>query len=85
MSKKQLPEEPLVDEMQVNEIEIFLAKFPHLKSELNDVFCSEELWVKWLTSHIPALGGLTPVEVVQKGDLKLVLMTLHKIKDGDYS
>ncbi|MGP8305439.1 MbcA/ParS/Xre antitoxin family protein [Vibrio sp. YIC-376] len=71
--------------MQADEIEEVITKFPCLKSELKDVFCSEELGIKWLTSHIPALGGLTPVEVVQKGDLKLVLMTLNKIKDGDYS
>lgn len=85
MSKKQLPKEWLVDDLQSDEIEKVLTKFPCLKPELKDVFCSEELGIKWLTSHIPAFGGLTPLEVVQKGDLILVLMTLNKIKDGDYS
>lgn len=68
-----------------SDVEAVLTKFPFLKSEIEDVFCSVDLGSEWLTSHIPALGGLTPIEVIQKGDLKLVLMTLNKIRYGEYS
>ncbi len=67
------------------EVGSVLTKFPGLKSEIEAVFCSAELGIEWLTSPIPALGGSTPIEVIQKGDLNLVLMTLNKIKYGDYS
>ncbi|WP_249929938.1 MULTISPECIES: MbcA/ParS/Xre antitoxin family protein [Vibrio] len=40
---------------------------------------------EWLTSAIPALSGLTPLEVVLKGDLKRVLDALNRIKYGDFS
>ncbi|NNN70558.1 DUF2384 domain-containing protein [Vibrio sp. 3-2(1)] len=32
---------------------------------------------------MPVLGGLTPIEVIQNGDLNLVLDTLNKMKYGD--
>ncbi|WP_257974009.1 MbcA/ParS/Xre antitoxin family protein [Vibrio parahaemolyticus] len=40
---------------------------------------------EWLTSAIPALSGLTPLEVVLEGDLKRVLEALNRIKYGDIS
>ncbi len=72
-------------EVLPSEVELIFTEFPFLKSEIEDVFCSVDLGIEWLTSHVPALGGLTPIDAIQKGDLKLVLMTLNKIRYGDYS
>lgn len=65
-------------------VQSVLAKYPLLKSEIEDVFCSVSLGSEWLRSNIPVLGGLTPIEVIQNGDLKLVLDTLNKMKYGDF-
>jgi len=71
--------------VQIYSVESVLTKYPFLKTEIEEVFGSIDLGIEWLTSDIPALGGLTPVDVIKKGDLKLVLMTLNKIKYGEFS
>ncbi len=80
MSSKQVSEEDRL------EVESVLSSFPELRSEINDIFCSEdEIAIEWLTTPIPALNGLTPVEAVQQDDLEWVLDVLNRIKYGDFS
>ncbi|RAS59103.1 uncharacterized protein DUF2384 [Vibrio diazotrophicus] len=70
---------------QIYSVESIFIKYPALKAELMEVFGSADLGIEWLTSRVPVLSGLTPIEVIQKGSLKLVLDTLNKIKYGEYS
>ncbi len=80
MTKKQIQE---TDRIVVESI---LSEFPALKSEIDDLFCSEEeIAIEWLTSPVPALNGLTPIEAVQQGDLKWVLDILNRLRYGDFS
>lgn len=69
---------------QSDSVESVLTQYPALQSEIEDVFGEADLVVEWLTTPIPALAGLSPVEVVLKGDLKLVLQTLNRMKYGDF-
>lgn len=66
-------------------VESVLTQYPVLKSEIEDVFGEADLGIEWLTSPIPALAGLSPVAAVLKGDLKLVLQTLNRMRYGDFS
>ncbi|EGR2999102.1 antitoxin Xre/MbcA/ParS toxin-binding domain-containing protein [Vibrio parahaemolyticus] len=79
MSIKQLSEKELI------EVKSVLSKFPTLKSEIEDVFRSEEMANEWLTSSVPALQGLTPIEVLQQGDVESVLDIVNRLKYGDFS
>ena len=72
-------------DIQSKSIEYILSQHPNLKDQVEDVFDDSDLRTEWLTSAIPALSGLTPLEVVLKGDLKRVLDALNRIKDGDIS
>lgn len=47
---------------------------------MEDVFEDFDLRTEWLISTIPALSGLTPLEVVSEDDLKSVLDALNRIK-----
>ncbi|AWA98990.1 MbcA/ParS/Xre antitoxin family protein [Vibrio parahaemolyticus] len=71
--------------IQSKSIEYILSRHPNLKDQVEDVFDDSDLRTEWLTSAIPALSGLTPLEVVLKGDLKRVLDALNRIKYGDIS
>ncbi|WP_050907882.1 MbcA/ParS/Xre antitoxin family protein [Vibrio harveyi] len=73
------------DDIQSKSIEYILSQHPNLKDQVEDVFDDSDLRTEWLTSAIPALSGLTPLEVVLKGDLKRVLDALNRIKYGDIS
>ncbi|MGD8108876.1 MbcA/ParS/Xre antitoxin family protein [Vibrio sp. TRT 17S01] len=75
----------LEDDTQSKSIEYILSQHPTLKEQMEDVFEDSGLRSEWLTSAIPALSGLTPLEVVLKGDLKRVLDALNRIKYGDFS
>ncbi|WP_407832381.1 MbcA/ParS/Xre antitoxin family protein [Vibrio rotiferianus] len=75
----------LEDDTLSKSIEYILSQHPTLKEQMEDVFEDSGLRAEWLTSAIPALSGLTPLEVVLKGDLKRVLDTLNRIKYGDFS
>ncbi|MBF4302335.1 MbcA/ParS/Xre antitoxin family protein, partial [Vibrio anguillarum] len=75
----------LEDDTQPKSIEYILSQHPTLKEQMEDVFEDSGLRAEWLTSVIPALSGLTPLEVVLKGDLKRVLDALNRIKYGDFS
>ncbi|WP_179876730.1 MbcA/ParS/Xre antitoxin family protein [Vibrio cholerae] len=66
-------------------VEAMYREFPILKSEIEDVFGTVTIGSEWLISKIPALGRVTPLEAIQRGDLKLVLDTLNKMKFGEYS
>ncbi|EHJ9976898.1 DUF2384 domain-containing protein [Vibrio parahaemolyticus] len=79
MSIKQLSEKELI------EVKSVLSKFPTLQSEIEDVFRSEEMANEWLTSSVPALQGLTPIEVLQQGDIESVLDIVNRLKYGDFS
>ncbi|HHJ3171718.1 TPA: antitoxin Xre/MbcA/ParS toxin-binding domain-containing protein [Vibrio parahaemolyticus] len=79
MSIKQLSEKERV------EVKSVLLKFPVLQSEIEDVFRSEEMANEWLTSSVPALQGLTPIEVLQQGNVELVLDIVNRLKYGDFS
>ncbi|HCH1010374.1 TPA: DUF2384 domain-containing protein [Vibrio parahaemolyticus] len=79
MSIKQLSEKELIGVKSV------LSKFPTLQSEIEDVFRSEEMANEWLTSSVPALQGLTPIEVLQQGDVESVLDIVNRLKYGDFS
>ncbi len=79
MSIKQLSEKERI------EVKSVLSKFPILQSEIEDVFRSEEMANEWLTSSVPALQGLTPIEVLQQGDVELVLDIVNRLKYGDFS
>ncbi|MBM5112590.1 antitoxin Xre/MbcA/ParS toxin-binding domain-containing protein [Vibrio parahaemolyticus] len=79
MSIKQLSEKELI------EVKSVLSKFPTLQSEIEDVFRSEEMANEWLTSPVPALQGLTPIEVLQQGDVESVLDIVNRLKYGDFS
>ncbi|AMG08656.1 DUF2384 domain-containing protein [Vibrio parahaemolyticus] len=79
MSIKQLSEKELI------EVKSVLSKFPTLQSEIEDVFRSEEMANEWLTSSVPALQGLTPIEVLQQGDVESVLDIVNRLKYGDFS
>ncbi|EKA7380505.1 DUF2384 domain-containing protein [Vibrio parahaemolyticus] len=79
MSIKQLSEKERV------EVKSVLLKFPILQSEIEDVFRSEEMANEWLTSSVPALQGLTPIEVLQQGNVELVLDIVNRLKYGDFS
>ncbi|EJC6736182.1 MbcA/ParS/Xre antitoxin family protein [Vibrio parahaemolyticus] len=70
---------------QSKSIEYILSQHPALKAQMEDVFEDSDLGAEWLTSVIPALSGLTPLEVVLEGDLKRVLDALNRIKYGDFS
>ncbi|MDE1254758.1 MbcA/ParS/Xre antitoxin family protein [Vibrio aestuarianus] len=72
-------------DIQSKSIEYILSQHPNLKDQVEDVFDDSDLRTEWLTSAIPALSGLTPLEVVLKGDLKRVLDALNRIKYGDIS
>ena len=72
-------------DIQSKSIEYILSQHPNLKDQVEDVFDDSDLRTEWLTSVIPALSGLTPLEVVLKGDLKRVLDALNRIKYGDIS
>ncbi len=78
------------------EVKSLLEKYPTLRSEIEDVFYfksfdikdviySEKMMIEWMTTPIPALSGLTPVETIQCGDLQLVLDILNRLKYGDFS
>ncbi|GBL02443.1 hypothetical protein VH1709_contig00121-0020 [Vibrio harveyi] len=71
--------------IQSKSIEYILSQHPNLKDQVECVFDDSDLRTEWLTSAIPALSGLTPLEVVLKGDLKRVLDALNRIKYGDIS
>ncbi|MCR9848055.1 MbcA/ParS/Xre antitoxin family protein [Vibrio antiquarius] len=75
----------LEHDTQSKSIEHILSKHPILKDQMVDVFEDSDLREEWLTSAIPALSGLTPLEVVLEGDLKRVLDALNRIKYGDFS
>ncbi len=79
MSIKQLSEKERI------EVKSVLSKFPILQSEIEDVFRSEEMANDWLTSSVPALQGLTPIEVLQQGNVELVLDIVNRLKYGDFS
>ncbi len=80
MSKKQIPETERIV------VESILSEFPALKSEIDDLFCSEEkIAIEWLTTPVRALNGLTPIEAVQQGDLEWVLGILNRLRYGDFS
>ncbi|MFW8632251.1 antitoxin Xre/MbcA/ParS toxin-binding domain-containing protein [Vibrio natriegens] len=79
MSIKQLSEKERV------EVKSVLSKFPILQSEIEDVFRSEEMANEWLTSSVPALQGLTPIEVLQQGNVELVSDIVNRLKYGDFS
>ncbi len=67
------------------EVKSVLSKFPILQSEIEDVFRSEEMANEWLTSSVPALQGLTPIEVLQQGEVESVLDIVNRLKYGDFS
>lgn len=46
---------------------------------------TEEMANEWLTSSVPALQGLTPIEVLQQGDVESVLDIVNRLKYGDFS
>ncbi len=73
-----------LSQISLDVVQSVLDNNPLLKSEIEDVFCSVYLGSEWLCSNVPALGGLSPIEAIQNGDLKLVLNTLNKIKYGEY-
>ncbi|MGL1050094.1 MbcA/ParS/Xre antitoxin family protein [Vibrio vulnificus] len=75
----------LEDDIQSKSIEYIFSQHPTLKDQLEDVFEDSDLRIEWLTSAIPALYGLTPLEVVLSGGLKRVLDALNRIKYGDFS
>ncbi|GHY30267.1 MULTISPECIES: MbcA/ParS/Xre antitoxin family protein [Vibrio] len=75
----------LENDTQSKSIEYILSQHPTLKDKMEDVFEDSDLIKEWLTSAIPALSGLTPLEVVLEGDLKRVLEALNRIKYGDFS
>ncbi|EHK8998483.1 MbcA/ParS/Xre antitoxin family protein [Vibrio vulnificus] len=75
----------LEDDIQSKSIEYIFSQHPTLKDQLEDVFEDSDLRIEWLTSAIPALSGLTPLEVVLSGGLKRVLDALNSIKYGDFS
>ena len=75
----------LEDDTQSKSIEYILSQHPTLKEQMEDVFEDSGLRAEWLTSAIPVLSGLTPLEVVLKGDLKRVLDALNRIRYGDFS
>ncbi|MDK2600823.1 MbcA/ParS/Xre antitoxin family protein [Vibrio vulnificus] len=75
----------LEDDIQSKSIEYIFSQHPTLKDQLEDVFEDSDLRIEWLTSAIPALSGLTPLEVVLSGGLKRVLDALNRIKYGDFS
>ncbi|HGY9588421.1 TPA: MbcA/ParS/Xre antitoxin family protein [Vibrio harveyi] len=75
----------LEDETQSKSIEYIPSQHPTLKEQKEDVFEDSGLRAEWLTSEIPALSGLTPLEIALKGDLKRVLDALNRIKYGDFS
>ncbi|EPW6908705.1 antitoxin Xre/MbcA/ParS toxin-binding domain-containing protein [Vibrio parahaemolyticus] len=79
MSIKQLSEKERI------EVKSVLSKFPTLQSEIEDVFRSEEMANEWLTSSVPALQGLTPIEVLRQGDVESVLDIVNRLKYGDFS
>ncbi|MEZ9041264.1 MbcA/ParS/Xre antitoxin family protein [Vibrio sp. 10N.247.311.47] len=72
-------------DIQSKSIEYILSQYPTLKVQMEGVFDDSDLKTEWLTSAIPALSGLTPLEVVLEGDLKRVLEALNRIKYGDIS
>lgn len=75
----------LEDDAQSKPIKYILSQHPTLKEQMEGVFEDSDLRAEWLTSAIPALSGLTPLEVVLEGDLKRVLDALNRIKYGDFS
>ncbi|HBC3976575.1 MULTISPECIES: MbcA/ParS/Xre antitoxin family protein [Vibrio] len=75
----------LEDYTQSKSSEYILSQHPTLRDLMEDVFENPDSRTEWLTSAIPALSGLTPLEVVLKGDIKRVLDVLTRIKYGDFS
>ncbi len=70
---------------EIQSVESALIQYPELETALIKLYGKIDLGKEWLTSHIPSLGHQTPIELIQNGDLELVLMALKKMEYGEYS
>lgn len=71
--------------VEIHSVESALIHYPELKTALIKIYGKIDLGKEWLTSDIPALGGQTPLERIQNGDIQSVLMALKKMEYGEYS
>lgn len=71
----------MTDYEQLKKLE---EKHPDLFIELNRMFGSEEIILKWLKTPKPMLRGKSPVSLL-KTHPEQVVDYLYKIKTGDFS
>lgn len=71
----------MIDYQQLKKLE---KMHPDLFIELNRMFGSEEIILKWLESPKPMLNGKSP-ELLLKTHPEQVIDYLYKIKTGDMS
>ena len=71
--------------VEIHSVESALIHYPELEMALIKIYGKIDLGKEWFTSDIPALGGQTPIERIQNGDVQSVLMALKKMEYGEYS